>query len=109
MVPVVGRALQVERRLAIVRLFAATRRSCSAHNPACRRGCRPPALRRRDASYVNGHRGGIHRNQVMIDAQAVALCIAVGEQAALQHLVRREADAGRTLAGLKAACSTSAK
>jgi hypothetical protein len=36
----------------------------------------------------------VHRNLVVIDAEPVALRVAVGEQSRLQHLVGREADAG---------------
>ncbi len=36
----------------------------------------------------------VHRDRMVVDAQAVALRVAVGEQASLQHLVGREADAG---------------
>jgi len=43
---------------------------------------------------MKGTPGGVDRNQVVVDAEPVALGIAVGEQASLQHLVRREADAG---------------
>ena len=38
---------------------------------------------------------------MVIHTQAVALGIAVGEQAPLQHLVRREADAGRHIGGVE--------
>ena len=37
--------------------------------------------------------GFIHGNQVVVHAQPVALCVAVGEEPPLQHLVGREADA----------------
>jgi hypothetical protein len=51
----------------------------------------------------------IHGNVVEVDAQQVALRIAVGEEASLQHAVGREADTPTTLGGEKAACSSSAK
>ena len=38
--------------------------------------------------------GAVDRDLVVVDTQAVALGIAIGEEAALQHLIRREADAG---------------
>ena len=38
--------------------------------------------------------GRIDRDQVVVDAEAVALGIPIGEQPSLQHLVRRETDAG---------------
>lgn len=56
------------------------------------------------------HRACSNGMRVMVDAETVALGVAVGEQTALEHLVRRETDAGnQPLAGLNAACSTSAK
>ncbi len=36
---------------------------------------------------------GVHRDRVVVDAEAVALGVAVGKEPPLQHLVRREADA----------------
>ena len=51
----------------------------------------------------------VHRDVIVVHAQAVALRVAVGEETPLQHLVRRKTDAGTTFAGLNAACSTSAK
>ena len=37
---------------------------------------------------------GVHRDLVVVDAQAIAMGVAVGEQTALEHLVRRETDTG---------------
>ena len=39
----------------------------------------------------------VDRDLVVVDAEAVALGVAVGEQAALQHLVRRKVDAGNDI------------
>src|SRR5690554_3279877 len=36
----------------------------------------------------------VHRDLMVVHTEAVALCVPVGEQPALQHAVRREADAG---------------
>ena len=43
---------------------------------------------------VEGAFRRIDRNLMMIDAESIALRIAIRKQARLQHLVRREADAG---------------
>src|SRR3546814_2377568 len=57
---------------------------------------RPPRSTRTDTlfPYTTLFRSCIHRDVVEVDAEAVALGVAVGEQPALQHLVGREADAG---------------
>jgi hypothetical protein len=44
---------------------------------------------------------GVYGNLVVIDAQTVALCIAIREQAPLQHLVWGEADAGHYCTGIE--------
>ena len=52
-------------------------------------------------AVVVAHRaaGLVHGDLVVVDAQAVALGIAVDEQAALEEFVRREADAGHHMGG----------
>ena len=52
---------------------------------------------------------GVHRDLVVVDAQAIAMGVAVGEQTALGILSGEKPIPGTTLAGVKAACSTSAK
>ncbi len=44
--------------------------------------------------YIGGTAGPVDWNQMVVHTQAVALGIAIGEQPALQHPVRREAYAG---------------
>lgn len=51
----------------------------------------------------------VHRDVIVVHAQAVALRVAVREQAALQQLGRRQPDARTRCVGANAACSTSAK
>ncbi len=46
---------------------------------------------------VIGAAGCIYRDLVVIYAEAVALCITVGEQSSLEHLVRRESYAGHDM------------
>ena len=58
---------------------------------------------------VGIHLAAVDRYLVVVHSQPIALCITVGEEPALQHAVRRVADAGNAVAGLKAACSTSWK
>lgn len=43
----------------------------------------------------------IHRNLVMIDGKAVALCVAVGKEPSLQHLVGRKADSRHHVGGIE--------
>ena len=46
------------------------------------------------AEAVIGAARTVHRNHVVIDAETIALGVAVGEESALKHLVGRNADAG---------------
>ena len=45
---------------------------------------------------------GVDRNLVVVDTEAVALSVAVGEEAGLEHPVRRVADAGHDVLGREA-------
>src|SRR6195256_2029487 len=51
--------------------------------------------------------GRVDRDMVEVDAEPVALGVAIGEQPPLEHLVRRKPIPGAMLAGEKAACSPS--
>ena len=99
MIPVVGRALNAQRRLAEVRLLLEQAEAVRFVGGAVA------------AVAVHAHRtvamvvverafGAVHRDLVVVDAQAVAVRIAIGEQAALQHFIRRETDARHHVGGV---------
>src|SRR5512143_946758 len=50
---------------------------------------------------VIGKAGSVDRNLMVIHPEAVALSIPVGKKPSLQHLVRREPDAGHHVSGVE--------
>src|ERR1700732_1948012 len=93
MIPVGGCAGELERRLVELRLVgplapAVGEVGRSSAEVAVSAHCAVPMIAVGRAFWC------IERDVVVIDAQAVALRIPIGEQASLQHLVGRIANAG---------------
>ncbi len=96
-VPEVGVAADLHRRLAVLRLLLPL---AVAVRLVVRQAAVVAVHAHRTVAVVAVHRAArcVHRNLVVVHAQAVALRIGVGEQARLQHLVRRRADARHQVA-----------
>ena len=96
-IPEVGVTADLHRRLAVLRLFLPL---AVAVRLVVRQAAVVAVHAHRTVAVVAVHRAacGVHRNLVVVHAQAVALRIGIGEQACLQHLVRRRADAGHQIA-----------
>ena len=95
-VPVVGGAFHRQRRFAKIGLFGPL---AFAVGLVAQRAA-VVAIDAHGAVAVKAvHRAArlVDRNLVVVHAQAVALGVAIGEQACLQHFVGREADAGHHL------------
>ncbi|KAG1395850.1 hypothetical protein G6F59_013919 [Rhizopus arrhizus] len=96
-VPEVGIAADLHRRLAVLRLLLPL---AVAVRLVVRQAAVVAVHAHRTIAVVAVHRAArsVHRDLVVIDAQAVTLRIGIGEQARLQHLVRRRADARHQVA-----------